>query len=156
VEGNLYEPPKSDIRGAEEKPGSSVKAVIYGVLIEVAGSFLVGIMIGVIYVVLLSRQGIPPEQMQTAITQMDPFSGIGLLALVLGSLVSVLAGYVCASVANTSSYKPALILAAISCTLAVLSGYGVHSVGRQAFMGGLSIACVLLGAWWRINRLRAV
>ncbi len=156
MEGNLYEPPKSDLRVADGKPGSTVKAVALGALVEVVGSFLVGIVIGVIYVVLLSRQGLSPEEIQKMVTHMDPFSGIGLFALVLGSLVSVLAGYICASIANAPSYKAAFILAAISCALALFSGYGVYSRGILVLVGGLSVACVLLGAWWRISRLKAV
>ncbi|MEJ2454908.1 MAG: hypothetical protein P8103_12220 [Candidatus Thiodiazotropha sp.] len=156
MEDNIYEPPKSDIRVAEGKPGSIVKAVALGALVEVAGSFLVGIVIGVIYVVLLSRQGVALQEIEKTLTQMDPFSGIGLLALTLGSLVSVLAGYICASIANSTSYKAAYMLAAISCALAIFSGYGVYSQGVLVLMGGLSVACVLVGAWWRIGRLKAV
>ncbi len=156
MEGNIYEPPKSDIRVAEGKPGSIVKAVALGALVEVVGSFLVGIMIGVIYVVLLSRQGIALQEIEKTLTQMDPFSGIGLVALALGSLVSVLAGYICASIANSTAYKAAYMLAAISCALAIFSGYGSYSQGVLVFMGGLSVACVLVGAWWRISRQKAV
>jgi hypothetical protein len=142
VEDNIYEPPKSDIRVAEGKPGSIVKAVALGALVEVAGSFLVGIVIGVIYVVLLSRQGVALQEIEKTLT--------------LGSLVSVLAGYICASIANSTSYKAAYMLAAISCALAIFSGYGVYSQGVLVLMGGLSVACVLVGAWWRIGRLKAV
>lgn len=153
METNIYEPPKSDISVAENKPGSTVKAVVIGTAIEIIGTFLLGIAIGIAYVVMLGGQGASPEEMKSALVQLDPQSGLGLLGMFLGTLVSVLAGYVCAKIANRTSFKPAFILSGISFTLGLVSSYGSYTWGLLIVMQVITVCAVLLGAWFYIRKL---
>jgi hypothetical protein len=154
MDTNIYEPPKSDISVAENRPGSIVKAVVIGTLVEIVGTLLVGIAIGIAYVVILGGQGTSPEEMKSALVQIDPLSGLGLLGTVLGTFVSVLAGYFCARIANRTSFKPAFILSGISFTLGLVSSYGSYTGGVLIAMQVISVCAVLLGAWLYIRKLR--
>lgn len=80
---NLYEPPKSDISVATE-PGSTVKAVVFGTLTEIFGTLLAGILIGIVYGVTLSRQGMSPEEIQRSLAYLDPWGWPPGTALVPG------------------------------------------------------------------------
>lgn len=144
---DMYEPPKSDLSSAEKKPGSAVKAVVVGTLVEIVGTFLVGILIGIVYGFNLARQGVSPDDVQRSFEQLGYWSGYRLAAMVFGALVSVLAGYICARTANTVSYKSAYILSGISFAFGVILGYGSVSWGELTVLGMISVGCVLVGAW---------
>ena len=63
-----------------------------------------------------------------------------------GFLVSLLAGYVCAWIANVNKYKPAYILAGISLSLGLLSGIGTTDWFTLLLLSLISAGAVLAGA----------
>jgi hypothetical protein len=154
MDTNLYEPPKSDVSVTDDTPGSTIKAVALGALVEIVGSLLVGMAIGILYMFLLSQQGVPPQEMQSALEQMGPWSGFSLLGMALGTVVSVLAGYVCARIANRVSYIPASLVAGISFALTLLFGYSSHPLFELIGLGLISACAVLAGAWFYIRKLK--
>ncbi len=154
MESNLYEPPKSDVTVADKKPGSTFKAVGLGALVEIAGSSLVGMLLGVVYVIVLSQQGVPAEALQSALEQMDPWSGLGLIGMALGFTVSALAGFVCAKIANRVSYKSPYILSGISFALTLVTGYWSYPLTEVILLGMVSVCAVLAGAWLQVRKLK--
>ncbi|MEJ2591080.1 MAG: hypothetical protein P8178_06735 [Candidatus Thiodiazotropha sp.] len=155
MNGNLYAPPKSDVSVVDGKPGSLLRAVAVGTLIEIVGTFIAGLLIGLVYGVVMASRGVSPEAMQAMLEHLDPGSGFVWISSLAGALVSLLAGYVCARIANTLSYRPALILAGISCTLGTLTGIGSYAWWFLALLAALTACAVLLGARLRIDSLKA-
>ena len=146
MNANAYQPPKSDLGVDVRKPGSTFRAVLVGVLIELFGTLLVGLLIGVVFGFFMAAQGVSAEDIQAKFEQMDPFSSFALISNMAGFLVSLLAGYVCAWIANVNKYKPAYILAGISLSLGLLSGIGTTDWFTLLLLSLISAGAVLAGA----------
>ena len=152
---NAYEPPKSDIVVEDKQPGSIAKAVAVGAAIEVIGSVLVSLLVGLVYGFILASQGSSAVEIQQAMEQMELWSIYGTMALLLGLLVSGIAGYACARIANTNAYQAAYILSGISFILGMVFGVGAYSWWILFTLGLVSASAVLLGARMYIGRLGA-
>ena len=74
MNANAYQPPKSDLGVDVRKPGSTFRAVLVGVLIELFGTLLFGLLIGVVFGFFMAAQGVSAEDIQAKFEQMDPFS----------------------------------------------------------------------------------
>ena len=152
---NAYEPPKSDIAIEDNQPGSIVKALVAGTVIEVTGSILVSLAVGLVYGFFLASQGNSAEEIQQAMEQMEPWSIYGISAIFLGLLVSSIAGYGCAYITNTNSYQAAYLLSGISFTLSIIFGLGAYSWWVLVLLGFISASAVVLGAHIYIRKLGA-
>jgi hypothetical protein len=139
-------PPRAGA-GGERRRGSLLRAVLTGAAIEIGGTLGVGIVLGIGYGLLLGAQGYSEEAMKEALAHPDPFSAFGILGFVLGSLVSVFAGYACAAIAYRPDYRPVWILASISVTLGLLLGSDAYSASTSVLLSALTIGCVLFGGW---------
>ena len=150
---NIYETPKSDLTVEDNKPGSIVKAVVIGSVIEIAGTLITGLLIGFAYGFVLVSQNSSMEEIEAAMENLSPWSGYGLASLAAGLLVSVAAGYVCAKIANQASYKPAFILAFISFLLSVVLGVSSYPWWSLILFGAISACAVLIGARGYLRKL---
>ncbi|MGD8593662.1 MAG: hypothetical protein PVF82_12550 [Gammaproteobacteria bacterium] len=153
MEPNIYTPPQSKLTAKNTKPGSLFKSVGIGIVIEIVGTISVSIILGILYGLFLSSQGQSPEEVLTAMEQMDPLSAIGLTESFFGLLVSILAGYVCARIANSKSYRSVGILSALSAILGSLAALTVYSWWALLLMDGITIVAILFGGWLHIKNL---
>lgn len=153
MDDNLYKAPQSDL-ATPQLPGSATKAVIMGLAIEIVGTTLVGIAGVFVYTLILSAQGYAEDQVESALYSADPFSTWGAIMTFLGSIVSVIAGYVCARIARRSSYAPAVILATIMATLGAVVSLGTYSTMVMAFFVVITYVATLFGAWLFNRNLR--
>ncbi|MCU7795992.1 MAG: hypothetical protein KZQ75_02545 [Candidatus Thiodiazotropha sp. (ex Myrtea spinifera)] len=146
MDTNAYAPPKSEITTENNKPGSIVKAVVVGSAIEIVGTILVGLFIGLIYGLSIATQGGTADDIQKAMEIIDPWSSYGIAASFLGLIISLIAGYTCARIANIQSYKAAYILSGISFALGTAFGIGTYPWWSLLLLGLLSVCGVLFGA----------
>jgi hypothetical protein len=77
----------------------SIKAVLIGWAVDLAGSLILGLPIGIMVGVSVAR-GVKPEQIAARMAN-SPVEGIGLL---LGLVMSILAGWVAANIAPPSDF----------------------------------------------------
>ena len=147
-----YRPPQADLTVPDSDAGSGVKAVMVGVLADIGGTLLVGLLFGISYGFYLARQGLVAEQILQAIEHIEPFSVLGMLSSLLGLLVSMLAGYLCARIANHSEYKYAAILGVVSCLFGVLIGADFYSLIEVVAVMLVTFAAVLFGTWLHVRR----
>jgi hypothetical protein len=108
----------------------SVKGVIIGGIVDIVATNIVTIPLVVVVSMQLNIAEIPKAQQSQAVTSAMHSSPSFLLAgIILGSLCSVLGGYVAARIAKSD----ALLNAALSSWLAV--GLGVYSMfGKSEFL----------------------
>ena len=153
MEPNRYEPPRAKLDPRNREPGSIPKAVAIGAAIDIGGTMLGGIVLGLLYSVLLGLQGRSAAEVQQALTQFDPWSPFGIMAMAMGLGMSVFGGYQCAIIANRTTYLAPGIMSLISVTSSAILGDGQTRLLELLLMSGLTVAAILGGASLHIRKL---
>jgi|SoiMethySBSTD1v2_1073268.scaffolds.fasta_scaffold645269_2 hypothetical protein len=144
---NPYEPPRADLIDKRKPPGSLLKAVVVGVAIDLGGTTVVSFLAVVVYAALLTSRGQTTEQIQQSVDALVPWSGFGLILAALGCLMSMLAGYQSAAIANRTNYLAPGILSAISTGVGAYAGGRTYSAWVLSVLSGITVAMTLSGAW---------
>lgn len=147
-----YQAPKASVADVEAAPGSPVKAVIFGVLIDVGGSLVVGILLTVGYGIVLAASGVPPEDLERVMSNPEPLSAVSLIGNLLGCVASFLGGYVCARVAGREEYKWAGMVAGISAIAGFGFGLAAYSIEWNLLFVLVTAAVVMAGARTAVRR----
>ena len=140
-------PPKSNAEKRRDKKGSPVKAITIGVIVDIGGTIILGLILVMIYSVLLASEGLSPEEIEHQLINLDPHSTFSIIGMILGGLMTVVAGYLCASIVNYSEYKFTFILGSISAASGLMVGESQYSTLDNIFLSILTVMCALLGAW---------
>ena len=138
---------KSIADGKNLKKGSPVKAITIGVVVDIGGTSVLGIILVMIYSVLLASEGLSPEEIEDRLMNLDPHSTFSIISMILGGMVTVFAGYLCASIVNFSEYKYTFILGSISAAFGLMVGESHYSTLDNIFLTILTVMCALFGAW---------
>lgn len=154
---NPYQPPGAELKDLERAPGSPVKAVTYGILIDAGGSIAAGLALVLVYSIVLASSGMPVEEIQRAVSDPEPTSWFSVLGLLIGCGASFLGGFVCARVAAAAEMKPVGVVAALSGVVSLLMALDAYSFEWNAVMALIGMAAVFSGGWTgaRRNRRRA-
>jgi fructose-specific phosphotransferase system IIC component len=155
MDNNLYQPPRSELDPRStrpRRPGSLVKALLTGTGIEIIGTLVAALGIGVVYALLLRSAG---DSADDAAKAFDPLSPMGLIGGALGLAVSVFAGYACAAIANRDDYKPSYAMASISVGLGLLMDSGESSPLTLLVLSVLTVGAVLFGGWLHLRDPKA-
>ena len=147
-----YQPPRASVADIERAPGSPIKGVIYGVLVDVGGSVLMGILLTVLYGVMLATSGASTEEIERTLATPEPLSWVSLVGNIVGFGMSFLGGYVCARVAGKDEYRSAGIVAAIALIAGFLFGMGTYPVEWNLLLALLSASAVMGGAGTAVQR----
>jgi uncharacterized membrane protein YfcA len=131
-----------------------VKAVVYGVLIDVGGSLVAGLALAIAYSVVLAASGAGAEEIERRLSEPDPASWLSLLGFLLGCTASLLGGYVCARVAAVDEMRPVGMVAAVSGVVSLLMGGSAYAFEWDALLALLGMAAVFAGGWAGARRNR--
>jgi hypothetical protein len=144
---NPYQAPGAPVADLDRPRGSPVKAVIYGVLVDVLGTTGATMILMFVYGIMLATRGASPEEIQGAATAIDPASALGVTATAIGCAFSFLGGYVCARVARHAELKWAAVTGAISAALGWLMTATMAPDALNIFLLALGFAIVVLGGY---------
>ena len=136
-------------------PNAALRAVLTGVSIDTCGSALLGIVIRTIYAVQVSTPDMTEAQLDEAVRNMPNQSPLMVLAILLGSLISVGAGYACARIARRNEYSVGALMAGCTTLLGLLLGDTSQDPADLTLLFVLSsVACAMLGVMYgaRENR----
>ena len=143
---NPYRPPEAPVADQDRPRGSPVKGMVFGALVDIGGTLVAGIVLGVIWSIGLAASGQTAEEIEQAVQNPDPTSVVGILGFVIGTAFSVLGGYVCARVARETEYRCAGVVSVASIAIGLAVGGG-QSFAMNVLMVVATIAAVMLGAW---------
>ena len=150
------EPP--DRRSTPSKPApspvSALQAVACGLLVDLGGSALIGLVLDMVYASQLASGGMTPEQVDEALKNVPPDSAVAILGMLLGFLCAVAGGFVCARMARRDEYRLGAILAMVSVFISLALG-GDESDDMTVLLCACEFACVLLGAKYGRERNQA-
>lgn len=144
---NPYRAPGAVVADQDRPLGSPVKAVIFGVLVDILGTTAMSFLVMVVYGVFLASRGADPQEIERAATLLDPLAGVGLFISALGCVFSFLGGYVCARVAGHAEMKWAGVVAAISLAFGVIIGLQAYSLAMNLLLAAPATAFVLIGGY---------
>jgi len=125
--------------------GSPLRAVLTGVAVDIGGSAVIGFVLAAIYALQLESQGVSEADMREAMSHIPPDSAVAVAGTLLGAIVSVFAGYVCARIVRRDEYRYGAAMTAIVAVYGlVIDGGG--TVDEMALLfTACTIACNLLG-----------
>jgi hypothetical protein len=153
---NPYAPPGADL-GAPPPPekGTAFKAVLFGFLVDVGLTLVLGLVFAVLYAVYQAATGKSMEEIGQLVGAPEPDSLLTIVLLGTGGACSTLGGFVCARVARHSEYRLGAVLAVIS----LVFGWVLSGDEQPATLGLISavitILATMFGAWvgaWRNRR----
>lgn len=102
-----YSPPNAPVRDRKpEVPGSTWKAVTFGLLADVMATFLVSLLLYFVLGSMLLSQGASPEELDANLMSSQAYL---MLSTAVGLACTVLGGYVAARVANQREYYHAML-----------------------------------------------
>jgi MFS family permease len=142
---NPFEPPASPIAEPPDAPGSPVKAVLLGVLVDLGGSLVSSFVLGVVYVMQVASSGVSEAEMAARLADMGNVGWVFAVGSAVGCGFSVLGGYVCARISRRRDYSLAAIVAACSAGFGALVSWGTMGALQLILLSAVTVACVLLG-----------
>ncbi|HYC45091.1 MAG TPA: hypothetical protein VED01_06350 [Burkholderiales bacterium] len=147
-----YTPPAAPVRDPAAKKGSAAWAVIAGLLVDLGGSFLAGIVLTVLYGATLLDGATDEAQIAAELSSIPADSWVSIIGMIVGCLFSILGGYVCARIARRSEYKLGGIVAAIAAVVGALVGAGYYPLMLNISMIVATVLSVLSGVWLGVRR----
>jgi uncharacterized membrane protein YfcA len=152
---NPYEPPGAAVNDvAPSSPGSPLKAVIYGILVDIGGSIGAGLVLVLVYSIVLASSGASVEDIQRAVSEPQPLSWFSIVGFLVGCAASFLGGYVCARVSAANEMKWVGIVAAVSGVVSLLMGMDAYAFEWNAVLALVGMAAVFAGGWTGARRNR--
>jgi hypothetical protein len=148
---DIYNPPLADIDIDIDSKGSPVKAIIVATLVDIVGTIIAAIAFNIAYSIVLASRGLTAEEIAANIQNADTFSFYAMAGYVFGSMMTILAGYLCARIANYSEYKFVGIYCAIVILFGTVMGWNSLSTAEQFLLPVLSIVSAFFGAWLHVR-----
>jgi uncharacterized membrane protein AbrB (regulator of aidB expression) len=152
VEENIYKTPQSDVETFDAVKGSPTKAIVIATLVDVVGTVVVGIVIGVIYSAILAADGLQAEEIAKRLENVAPLSLYSLIGIASGCVITTYAGYLCAKKVNYSEYKVVSIYIIISVAFGFLLGGSTYPAVGMLILSLLTVLCAYTGAWLHVSR----
>ena len=145
---NPFKPPETDSTKGPRPPataGSPLRAVLTGLAVDIGGSTVLGVVISLVYAVQLHGQGVAEGDMREAMDNMPHDSALYVAGTLLGALISVVAGYVCARIARRGEYRAGTVMAAVSAVFGVMMTAHPSFDEMTLLLTLTGAACNLLG-----------
>ncbi len=140
-------PPEDDSRIPPPVPGNAaLRAVLTGISIDVCGSTLLNIVLTSLYVAEAGTPGMTAAEIDDLVRGMPPESPLSVLGILLGSLISVAAGYVCARIARRNEFRLGALMAGCTALIGLMmSDSDRLTTGFLLLLLVCGVACNLLG-----------
>ncbi|MGQ0801166.1 MAG: hypothetical protein ACT4NL_13800 [Pseudomarimonas sp.] len=126
-------------------PGSSAKAVLFGLGADIGGTLVFSIVIGIGYGIYVVGTGKTDTEIEQAFSDLPSHTWLSVIGLLVGVGFSVLGGYVCARISRRSDYQLGFVLGTLSAISGLLLSDPSHSPSYMVGLTVLTLAAVLLG-----------
>ena len=136
---------------------TALRAILTGVSVDICGSALLAFIIRALYAVQVSTPEMTPAQIQEAVNTMPNQSPLMVLGILLGALVSVAAGYVCARIARRNEFSAGALMAGTTTLISlVLSDTSQEPAELTLLFALCSVACAMLGVMYGARQNRRI
>jgi hypothetical protein len=138
-----YAPPGARLED-KRGPGSMVKAVLVGLGVDIGGSLVTGIVLGMAYAAILAASGASPAEIETSFANISPLSPVSVLGSLIGCGLSVWGGYLCARIARRREYALGAVVAVISTAASLLTA-SHYPIGVNLALSIATFGSVMFG-----------
>lgn len=143
---NPYSAPNAAVTDPKPLPGSPIKALLLGLLIDIGGSTATSFVLAIGYGILLASQGQSPQAIQSALEAQVSVGEWGFaIGLALGCGFSVLGGYVCARISRRTDERLGWIMGGIAIISGMALSWEHYPFWGHMLLSALTFACVLFG-----------
>jgi len=147
-----YKAPDADLEVVEDLPPRPVRGIVFGLIIDFVGTFLLAFLASVIYAFVLAASGVPVSELEASMTNTGPTSLYGIVLTLLGLSMSYVAGFYCTKISRARNYRYPGIMAGISVVLGTLLSWGTTGILMLLVLNILGVSFVLLGARTYLRR----
>lgn len=147
---NPYKPPTAQLRWESSHPGSLVKAVSAGVLIDLGGTWIVNFVGLVAYAFYLYSQGWSEDEVSRVYVFLSIYSLPGLILPSARFGMSIVAGYLCAKIAKERVLVATILISLISALIGYLvlkKAYSYYAWKEHLGLTALCFPALCLGAY---------
>lgn len=141
MDQNPYSPTRAPL-GDEQPPGSPLKAVFVGFVVDLGGTIAASIVIGIAYALFAAV----PDTIEGVEQSLQWPEWLTTLASGVGLGFSILGGYTCARIVRRNEYRWGGVLGACVFVAGLLLGTAETAPEEELFLGAVSIAGTLFGA----------
>lgn len=143
---NPYRAPQSPVSDRDRPRGKPVRGIAVGIAVDIVGSTVAAFVLMFAWGIWLAASGADAEQIQEAVQNVDPLSGIALLGYAVGAVLSWLGGYVAARVARETELMCAAAVAVVSSLIGIAMAWSFPG-WLNALLVVFTFASVMLGGW---------
>ncbi|MEO5690187.1 MAG: hypothetical protein ABIR54_22740 [Burkholderiaceae bacterium] len=153
-------PPDNDAPTPTPPPAAgstntALRAILTGVSVDFCGTALLALIIRAIYGVVVSTPDMTPAQIEDAVRNIPNQSPLMVLANLLGLLISVAAGYVCARIARRDEFRTGALMAGFTTLITlVLGDTSQEPIDLTLLFMLTDIACAMLGVMYGARQNR--
>jgi hypothetical protein len=138
-----YAPPGARLED-KHGPGSMVKAILVGLGVDIGGSLVSGIVLGMACAAILAASGASPEEFDTSFANISPLSPVSVVGSLIGCGLSVWGGYLCARIARRREYALGAVVAVIPTAASWLTA-SHYPVGVNLALSNATSGSVMFG-----------
>lgn len=152
MEDDIYKAPNSNLTINDTYKGSPIKAILISVSVDIIGTLVLGMILGFVYAFILASNGMTIDEISNKFTNIDTYSTFSLIGIMLGSFITIYAGYLCAKIINFNEYKTVTILGIVSATFGILLTLTAYNIFEHISFLILTFSCVYFGAWLHVRK----
>lgn len=148
----LFAPPTARVADFTVERGSPIKAILLALAVDLGGTLLSAVLIGMIYAISLASFGASEDHVAASLQNVSPNSWPSVAGAAVCILFSVLGGFVCARVAKHAEYKLGGVMAAISVAVGLWMGNVQLSVLMNVSSAVITTGAIMFGVRLGIAR----
>ncbi len=153
MDDNVYAPPEAELNEVIRRTPRPKTAILVAILFDLVLSIVLPLLVGIGYGLYLAIQGASPQEIQATALALQNDTAFKAFSVVLGALISVGAGYLCARLAVRHVYRTALLAVLLLTLLVRLLKFDPGLTPQELGLTAATFAAYLLGVWIHQRRL---
>lgn len=152
---DIYQPPSADVETpvVDDQQGPAWKGLLVGVITDVVGGILVGIVLVIGHTLIMFLLGQPIEDIADSWTELDFYSFQSLLVHIGAFSMTFLGAYLCVRIINHRVYFYAMIYAILSATIGLLMSIdSIYTIEQNILLTIIVFIVSFSAAWLHLYR----
>lgn len=148
MEEHPYKAPESKLVETDKKPGSAVKAITVGIVLNSVFSLLAPIALAFVFGMVLAAQGYSSQEIQEYIRAEGFRNAYSILSLIVGLSITALSAYIVGVISRQKVYRNATIMVLIVyIAVFAIQMNDVAKLLEASIYLGLDLVFAWAGAW---------